>query len=684
MRFRDRAQGPPRPGPSRAAAATRGVRSLLDPTFAVPLLLVLVTAALTLATPPAIDEHVETLLVDLRFKVRNLVHPPPAPTDPVIVAVDERSLADHGRWPWNRTLQAALMEKVLACGPKVLAVDLFYPESESEEDDAVLAELFRTHRDRLVVGLGFDVEKGKTFTGEIPDPLYDMALSRIENLRYLWPLDAQRVLLPPDPIGSAARFGHVYSLADRDGKLRWDALYLRLGDEYFPSLSLQAARIALGVPADGVRVVGGVGVRLGDRQIPTDTFGRLHINYRGREGTFPYLSATEVLQGHVPCSAFRDHVVFLGTSAIATYDLKNTPFSSNMPGVEKNATVVANILEADEIRKAPLLANLAVVVAFGLLVVRLSRFSTARNTLIIYLAAALLFAAANLLLFAFANLRLDLALPLFMVFAQSMFIISYRYMTEERRAREIRSIFSSYVTERVVNELIRRPEMTRLGGERREITVLFSDIRNFTVFSELHPPEEVVALLNEFLGAMTEVIFRWEGTLDKFVGDEIVAFWGAPLYQADHAEIAVRCALNMIKRLGELQDSWRSRGLEALDIGIGINTGEVIVGNIGAEGKKMEYTVIGDAVNLGARTEALTRRYDTHILITEFTYEKIRGLIHSGRIGHCFVQGLEVVRVKGKERPVKLFKFGSLEHGTASQIREDPEPPETGGPPPAA
>ena len=259
-----------------------------------------------------------------------------------------------------------------------------------------------------------------------------------------------------------------------------------------------------------------------------------------------------------------------------------------------------------------------------------------------------------------------------------MFVISYRYLSEERRAREIRSIFSSYVTERVVNELINHPELTRLGGERRELTVLFADIRNFTVFSELHPPEEVVAILNEFLGAMTEVIFRWEGTLDKFVGDEIVAFWGAPIIQEDHAESAVRCALNMIKRLGELQESWKARGMKPLDIGIGLNTGEVIVGNIGAEGKKMDYTVIGDAVNLGARTEALTRRYNTHILITEFTYEKIRDHVHSNRIGHCFVQGLEVVRVKGKERPVKLFKFGALEHGTESVILEDPKiPPRT-------
>ena len=655
------------PGPD---GSSRGLR---DPALHVPLLLVLLTAALTLFNPAVIDEHVETLLVDVRFRLRNVIRPPPPPDNIVIVAIDEQSLARHGRWPWPRTLQASLMERVLACDPKVLAVDIFYPESESPEHDQALARVLSENRERLVTALGFEVDPDTPFTGEIPDPLYDSAIPRIERLSALRPVDAHRVLLPPEPIASAAEFGHVYSLPDRDGKLRWDVLYLRMGEEYFPSLPLQTARIALGLPQDAVRVVGGAGVRLGETLIPTDAFGRLHINYLGREGSFPYVSSSDVLAGTVPCSAFHERAVFLGTTAIATYDLKTSPFSANLPGVEKNATVAHNLLVANPIRQAPLLANLAVVLVFGLALVRVGRLAGARNTLIVYLLAAGLYALSNILFFAHCNLRIQLAYPLFMVAAQSMFVISFRYLSEERRAREIRRIFSSYVTERVVGELIRHPELTRLGGERREITILFSDIRDFTVFSEENEPEEVVAVLNEFLGAMTEVIFRWEGTLDKFVGDEIMAFWGAPIAQEDHAETAVRCALDMVTRLVELHDSWKARGKKPLDIGIGINTGEVIVGNIGAEGKKMEYTVIGDAVNLAARTEALTRRYTSHILITEFTCEKVREHIRSRRIGHCLVQGLEVVRVKGKERPVKMFRVSSLEHGTPSVIREDPE-----------
>ncbi len=183
-------------------------------------------------------------------------------------------------------------------------------------------------------------------------------------------------------------------------------------------------------------------------------------------------------------------------------------------------------------------------------------------------------------------------------------------------------MFSSYVTERIVNELIKNPDMAKLGGERREITLLFSDVRGFTSFSEKHTPEEVVSILNEYLGAMTGIVFKWEGTLDKFIGDAILAFWGAPMHQENHAELAVKCALEMVSTLRQLQQKWPSEGKPALDCGIGINTGEVIVGNIGAEGKKMDYTIIGDHVNLGSRIESLTRKYNVHILMTDSRSKK--------------------------------------------------------------
>ncbi|HEB74900.1 MAG TPA: adenylate/guanylate cyclase domain-containing protein [Nitrospirae bacterium] len=629
-----------------------------NPTLFVPLILTLVFSALTLRNPPLVDEYVETLLLDYRFKVRNLLSPPPVPSDILMVTIDEESLSTYGRWPWSRRLQAELLDRVFRGGPRAVAVDIFYPEAGPAEEDAALAEVIRRHEGRLVMALGFEVEEGRAFSGEVEDVLYRQAVPRIENLKHLRSVEAYRVLLPPGPLSSRATFGHVYTLPDRDGKLRWEILYIKYGGEYIPSLSLQAARTALGLPIDSTGIIGGAGVELGDLIIPTDEFGRLQINYLGGEGTIAAVSAARVLSGGIRPGLFRDKIVFIGTSAMATYDQKNTPFSANMSGVEKNATVTANILGRDFIVKAPLYIDLLAVLLSGALVLFIGRKKKALHMVAGYMLAVSAVVVSNQALFTWMGTRVNLIYPLLTVLSGGAFTISHGFLVEEKKAREIRRMFSSYVTERVVDELIRNPEMARLGGERKEVTVLFSDIMDFTRFSEGHAPEEVVAMLNEYLGAMTEVVFRWEGTLDKFVGDEIVAFWGAPMEQKDHAELAVRCALDMVERLEGLQREWRAAGKPVLDAGIGINTGEVVVGNIGAEGKKMDYTVIGDHVNLGARIEALTRKYDTHILITEFTLKRLGGLLgHRTRIS---IRGLERVSVKGKEQPVEIYEVRSL------------------------
>ena len=633
-------------------------------------LLTVLFSALTLFNPPVLDQYLEALLADYRFKARSLVHPLPPPPGILIVAVDEKSLSEYGRWPWGRALQATLVDRVMSGNPRALGLDVFYPEAESPEADRALGSAFGKYRDRLAVALGFVVEKGKSFSGEIPEALYDSAIPRVTHLRSVWPVEACQVLLPPAAISQRAVFGHVYSLPDRDGRLRWETLYLRYGDEFFPSLALQVARLALKVPLAGICVVGGQGVRIGQELLPTDEFGRVCVNYYGPERTFPYVSAADVLAGRVPAAVFEDKVVFVGTSAIATYDLKSTPFSANTPGVEKNATVVANILRSEPLRKAPLTIDLCFLLAIGCFLVLVAPRSKAATTVGTFLAALLLLSLTNFSLFVFLGVRANLLYPLVMLLLGGGAIVVYRYFREESRARQVRRMFSSYVTERVVNELIRNPEMTKLGGERREITVLFSDIRGFTSFSESRAPEEVVGILNEFLEAMTGVIFRWEGTLDKFVGDEIVAFWGAPLTQENHAELAVRCALDMVARLGQLQDQWRSRGQTPLDIGIGLNTGEVIVGNIGAEGKKMEYTVIGDHVNLGARVEALTRKFGARILTTEHTVARIKGPLLAGQVGPCAVTGLGKVIVKGRDRAVGLYEVRPLDPGCAPVLTE--------------
>jgi len=646
------------------------MESRASPRHAIPIILVLLFALLTAVNPPVVDEYVEALLVDYRFKVRNWIGPPEVPDDIVIVAIDEASLAVHGRWPWGRKLQAELLKRVVSGNPRAVGVDIFYPEPESPAADQTLADTFTANRKRLVVALGCEVEAGRTHDGEVEEPVYDFAVAKIRNVNLLRPVVAWRILLPPEPIASAATFGHVYSLPDRDGKLRWETLYLKYGEEYLPSFALQVARIALGEPASSTTIVGDSGVRLGERAIPADDFGRLHINYLGREGSFATVSAATVLAGKVPAESFRDKVVLVGSSALATYDLKSTPLSANMTGVEKNATVVANVLHGDFITRAPQSVDVLAVLVVGLAAAVLLRRGDARASFFALGGMVLLLVAGSQATFSLAGLRMNLTYPLLTLLTNGAYVVGDRYLREERRTRQIRQLFSSYVAPQVVDELIRRPELGQVGGRREEVTVLFADVRGFTPFAEHRSPEAVVGQLNLYLEQIVEVALHWQGTLDKFVGDAVVVYWGAPLPQSDHAERAVRCALHLRQRLGQLAAVRAAAGETVFEVGIGINTGEVLVGNIGATGRKMDYTVIGDAVNLAARVEGLTRRYNTDVLLTRFTLDEIRARVEQGRIGHVAIRGVEEVEVKGREQRVEVYEVASLAEGEDSMVTE--------------
>jgi adenylate cyclase len=453
--------------------------------------------------------------------------------------------------------------------------------------------------------------------------------------------------------------------------VRWEAMAIAYQGIFCPSLDLKAAALFLGIPQGKTVLQAAQSIRLGEkRKIPTDPFGRSLIYYYGPEKTFPHYAISDILDGTVPARNLAGKIVLVGATAIGIYDLRVTPFSPAMPGIEKHASVVASILENKFLAKAPLAVNLAILLPLSLLFLLLITPRGAGGASLLTGLFVSLILLSGYLLFIWKGIWIYVAYPSLNLLAIFTGITSFNYAAEERYARQIRSLFSSYVTERVVSELIRHPELARLGGERREITLLFSDVRGFTSFSEKHAPEEVVSILNEYLEAMTEVIFRWEGTLDKFIGDAILAFWGAPLRQDNHAELGVRCALHMTQRLKELQEKWHAQGKPVLDAGIGINTGEVLVGNIGALGKKMDYTIIGDHVNLGSRVESLTRKFNAHILITEYTLQKIIPEIERGNIGHLSSKGIHKVLVKGKKFPVSLYDLSSLAPETACQVIE--------------
>jgi adenylate cyclase len=613
-------------------------------------LALIVAATLTAlrAADFAFFEILEEKTLDLRFTARGAVKPGP---ETVIAAIDEKSISRLGRFPWPRSVWGRVVDRLTDEGARVIVFDVFFTEPESvQSDDLFQRAIMRS--DRVVLPMVFDFAesgfKESGFTDRQLDFLWPAAFAAMKNTDAPFFAPQARMVLPTLLRFSAyaKTLAHINMNPDMDGTLRWEMLAVEYQGDYYAPIGLQAARLFRGLPPDKMALDFTGSVRLGDAAIPTDWNGRMLINYRGPNNTFPMYSVSDILDQQTPPGTFRDKIVLIGATAIGIYDLRVTPFSTNMAGVEKHASVVDNILRGDFLTRTTA-ADIPLIFFFALLLGVLLPRLGARAGAVLFVVLFAGYAGFVYYLFAERGVWFSLVYPASALFFGYTSQTAYRFFTEERRARDIRKMFSSYVSKRIVDELIRDPNKAKLGGDRKEITVLFSDIRGFTSFSERHQPEEVVALLNEYLGAMTNIVFEHDGTLDKFVGDAIMALWGAPVGQPDHAERACRCALAMIGKLRELQKKWEAEGKYAIDIGIGINTGDMVVGNMGAEGKKMDYTVIGDNVNLGARLEGLTRKYNNHIIISEFTYSKVKDIVKANELGS--------VTVKGKEQPVVVY-----------------------------
>ena len=618
--------------------------------------------------PALLHDHLEGKTYDLRVRLRNLVNTPTPHKDIVIVDIDEKSLSEVGRWPWSRTDMAELVQVVAAGAPRVIGIDVFFSEAESSRADQALAQAIAA-AGNVVLATPFLDGAGQA-AGEPPsyDFLWDSAFAKVEVVSGIdwkaWAVKPARVLPPVGAIAQSGILGHVLMYPDLDGVLRWDLLYVYYQEDFYPSLPLQVARLALALPPEQMILYPGSSIDLGGRRIETDLSGRILIDYYGREGTFNRVSASDLLYGRIPSQRLQDAIVLIGTSAFATYDQKVTPVSADMSGVEKNANVVQNLLDADFLRRSPGIFELAAILfSGGLLLVLLPRQS-ARNGIILGFGLITFYFFFSFWLLIDRHYWLNLVYPVANMSIIVVLETAYKLFAAERKAREIRTMFSSYVSPKIVETLLKNPEKLALGGERRVATILFSDMIGFTSISEKLPPEAVVAMLNGYYKEMAEIIFHWDGTLDKFVGDEIMALWNAPLDQENHAELAVRCALHMSDRLDQLRVEWSAQGLD-IDCGIGLNTGEVLIGNVGLLGKKMDYTAIGNHVNVAARLEKLTRTYQTRIIIGENTLAGISGLVDAGKFGHVAIKSLESVKVKGKDEAVNIFSLTTIPEASA-------------------
>lgn len=569
---------------------------------------------------PDLLERFEEKTYDLR--VRSLHRGEGDSRSIAIVAIDDRTIAELGRFPFSREHYATLLDATSRAGARAVLFDAFFPEPQSPGADAAFgAAISRSGNVTLACGMEF-----------APDGTVSGITSSI----------------PPLEKG-ARRIAQINVLPDSDGVIRWTRLAIPHGGRFYPSLGLSGAAELLGV-ADFE--VGPRHLRLGERWIPTDGEQRMLINYSGSPGRYDRYSFVDVVRGRVGPESLRGRVIFVGATALGIYDMRITPFSNNSPGVEVNANVAENIARGNFVSRGGregAIDQLIIILGGALTAAVCWKLRHAVSLpLVIAILAGHAYLSTRLFL---GGMWISVVYPFIAILLVYAVAAYYRFFIIDRQARDIRSMFSSYVSKRVVDELVKNPGMARIGGESRELTILFADVKNYTSYSESRSPAEVVRILNDYLAAMTDIVIRHDGTLDKFLGDGILAFWNAPLHQENHAELASRCALEMLEAMGPLQDKWRLAGDEPLSWGIGINTGEVIVGNIGALGKKMEYTAIGDNVNLTYRIQDKSR--DVHsAVITRSLRDRIDHLMETEPMGE--------ILVKGKKMPVEIYALKGL------------------------
>ena len=611
-----------------------------------------------------------------------LVHP-----DIVLVEITDASIRDLsefvGRWPWPRALQAMIVDYISSGKPKVIAIDLTLLEPErtskyefpgrgeitSAQSDQDLADAARRAGNVIMLADAVDagLDNGELIQKDWTAPPYRLGPA----------IEERPVVTPPYPAltAAAAGLGHNFIALDPDGPARRFPPFIRQGDRYMPLLGVAAALAGGAFRPEEVEL-GGDAIRVRDRAIPlvpvkvtdltdpakTHDQQTMLINYRAPalvNGKRPYPSydAAMLLKSQsqievgekpeIPPDVFKDKVVFVGIAFSGLVDVFQTPFGAgSMIGIQLHASVADSILSNRFLRPARAWTAVAATVGAALVIGLMS--ATLPFWVAAAIAAALVAGWTGAGLYAFdRGLWLVMAQPI-LASAVALFAgTAYRYFVEDAEKRKVSRLFGRYVSRDVYKQLMAHPELAELGGGRREMSVLFSDLRGFTSITEKGNPEDLVEQLNEYFTRMVEIVFRNGGTVDKFVGDMVMALFGAPVDDVDHADDAVTTAVEMVRELGELNRRWASEGRVQLDIGIGVNSGDMIAGNIGSSAI-MSYTVIGDNVNLGARLESLNKDYKTRIIISEAT---------RGRLGKSYeLRPLGDVVVKGKTRPVEIFE----------------------------
>jgi adenylate cyclase len=611
----------------------------------------------------------------------------------VFVEINDVSIRDlqqgfRMRWPWPRVAIGLVVEFLRRAPAKVVAVDVEFPEHDFVEQYSFDDPNDKWSGSNSDKNLADNVSKSGNVV-LLADAVYEGTVgSSSDRSAAVWkgsPFQAgglaepRPLVLPPyqSLTDGAAALGHNFLVRDRDGIARSMSPFIASDGKQLPSLGVAAALIAGGFKPSDVAAEGGT-LRIGDRRVPMvhhrvgdhEQWSML-INFRAPaivknaagefERPFPsynfgqlFIAEQDILNGKKPSidpAVFKDKVVFVGLTASGLLDVFETPVSTAvsgpMPGIQLHASMADSILANRFITppstKSRFASVLVIALAIGILSALLP-FARALPASLVIIGGWTWFTVVM-----FKDGRwLNLVQPLAGGALTLFFGTAYQYFVEGREKRKVSKLFGRYVSKDVYAQLMAHPDQAELGGRRREMSVLFSDIRGFTTVTEKGEPEALVHQLNEYFTRMVEVVFRHGGTVDKFVGDMVMALFGAPLEDPHHAEHAVATAIDMIHELGVLNRAWAAKGMKQLDIGIGVNSGEMIAGNIGSS-SIMSYTVIGDNVNLGSRLESLNKEYKTRIIISDATRTRLEGQYEMRSLGD--------VVVKGKSKPVAIFEI---------------------------
>jgi adenylate cyclase len=659
-----------------------------------------------LHTAGVFESRVLTALENLTYDGR-LLMTMPNELDPrvVIVDLDEKSLAAEGQWPWPRDKLARLVTELFdTYRIRVLAFDMTFPEPDrasglevlqrlaagpmadlpgfSErvssmkdglDTDRIFAESLRGRA--VVAGYAFRPrQEGEAKAATPPGPaLMDKAAAAEYHVAFP---EAEGFTANLQVLREGAAHGGFFDLPtlDIDGVVRDAPLIQRYEGQLYPSLGFQALRVALGNPPvtfefEPPEARNGLNlerIRVGDASIPVDATASVMVPYRGRQGSFPYVPATDVLNRTADARTLEGTVVFLGTTAPGLKDLRSTPVAPDYPGVEVHANIVSGILDGRVKQRAPYYVGIEFItlLAIGLLLAWV--FPKVAPLASAGAAAALiaLYVALGFWLWEAADFVMPMGVPITFTLVVFLAQLLYGYLVETRRSRDISKRFGEYVPPEIVEEMAANPQAVSMEGKSKEMTVLFSDVRAFTTISEQFKdrPQELSDLMNQFLTPMTKVIQKHRGTIDKYMGDAIMAFWGAPLDDPQHATHALQAALELPKTIRALDAEFARRGWPALKIGVGLSTGNMRVGNMGSEFRRA-YTVMGDPVNLGSRVEGLTKEYGATVMCSEFTRE-------AGPPDWSYRE-LDTIRVKGKAQPVSIYEPMGPKDALDPQLRQD-------------